>query len=219
MIRTLKVYYNLQVQVVQTKMNRTITHFFYAAILVLFGVQCSNSQYDIQENEKLIKEYVGLPSEDDYPVFHQTMSKKKVSQYIGEGFLLKEVFFIVETPDSLNHYFNKEVVSNLIENIRNYRVISITDESSNGHRVVTNKEIPEYVMDRTVPPPFNYTGFTNVLFISTPLISDNRAILIHDTYGSNVVGIGISFFLKKNQENTWKLYASGSVHKLSFYSD
>lgn len=219
MISTLKVHYNLQVQVVQTKMNRIITHFFYAAFLVLFGVQCSNSQYDIQENEKLLKEYVRMLSEDDYPVFHQTMSKEKVSEYIGEGFLLEEVFFIPDRPDSLNHYFNDEVVSNFIDNVGGYRVLDITEELTKGHRVVTNEEIPEFVKDRNVPLPFNYSGFTNVLFISTPIISNNRAILIHDTYGSNGVGIGISFFMKKNQDNTWKLYASGSVHKLSFYSD
>ena len=200
-------------------MNRAITHFLYAAILVLFGVQCSNSQYDIQENEKLLKEYAEMLSGDDYPFFYQTMSKEKVSGYLGEGFLLEEVFFLSDRPDSLNHYFNDEVVSNLIENVGDYRVLDITEELTRGHRIVTNEEIPEFVKDRSVPPPFNYTGFTNVLFVSTPIISNNRAILIHDTYGKNALGIGISFFLKMNPENEWKLYASGTVHKLSFYYD
>jgi hypothetical protein len=218
MIRTLKKHYNLQVQVVQTKMNRIITHFFYAAFLLLFGVQCSNSQYDIQENEKLLKEYVGMFSEDDYPVFHQTMSKEKVSKYIGEGFSVDNVFFLADRPDSLDYYFDDAAINTLVKSVKqNYKQLTITQEQTNGHMVVQEEDIPEFVKDRSMPPSFNYSGFYNVYFLSTPIISQNRGIFFIDTYGASGIGITIMFYMRKNKDAPWVMVGSGAVHELEYY--
>lgn len=194
---------------------RTVPCGFYLVLVVILSVKCTNLQPDIQQNKELLEEFIGTLSDDNHPIFHQTMTQKRVSRYLGEGFSLGNIFFISETPDSLDNYFNDEIIANLTENFKDYKELTITEELAQGHRVVKEDEIPEFVKDKSIPPPFNYSGFTNVLFVSTPVISNNRAVMFLDTYGSPFIGISVYFYVRNNRNSAWKMVGGGIVQEIS----
>ena len=191
---------------------------FSLLLILLTGSGCA-TKFEIQEHEELLKRYLETFHSDDHPVYFQTISQEKISNYLGDGFSLQHVFYLVDSPDSLKIIFNEKVISGLVENVRHYNSIPITEELAQGHRVIREEEIPDFVKDETNPPPFNYTGFTNVYFLSTPIISDNRAIIFVDTYGPTTVGITMYFFIRDSKQSDWKQIGGGSVHKISYYSN
>ncbi len=132
---------------------------------------------------------------------------------------MENVFFLADRPDSLDYYFDDAAISTLVKNVKHYKQLTITQEQTNGHMVVQDEDIPEFVKDRAMPPPYNYSGFYNVYFLSTPIISQNRGIIFIGTYGANDIGITIRFYMRKNKDAPWVMVGAGAVHELSLYTE
>lgn len=188
-------------------------------LLYIIVIQCTYSSSDLQENEDLLYGFVETFNEEDHPIYYQTLPKEKIADYLGEGFSLDHVFFLSKPSDSLEIYFTKEVISGFSESIKNYKRITVTEELTDGHKVVEQKEIPDFVKDSSIPPPFKYSGFRNVYFLSTPLISKNKAVIFIDSYGHSDIGISIYFYVRRNQSSPWVSLGGGSVHELKYYNN
>lgn len=193
-------------------------------LLILIGLvtnfgclSCSNPKPDTEEKKALLKHFFTSLDEEDYPVYYETLSKEKVASYLGEGFSVDNVFFLADRPDSLDYYFDDSAISTFVKSVKHYKPLTITQEQTNGHKVVYDEDIPEFVKDRTMPPPFNYSGFYNVYLLSTPIISQNRGIFFIDTYGASGIGITIRFYMRKNKNSPWVMVGSGTVHELEYY--
>ena len=174
---------------------------------------------EVEEKEELLEYFLSNLNENDNPIYYETLPKEKIADYLGEGFSLDHVFFLSEPSDSLEIYFTKEVISGFSESIKNYKRITVTKELTDGHKVVEQKEIPDFVKDSSIPPPFNYSGFNNVYFLSTPIISENRGIIFIDSYGEKGLGITIRFYIRRNKNAPWEVIGTGSVHEVSYYND
>ena len=196
---------------------------FYSLISLLiiivgfFG--CNNQMSEIEEKEELLEYFLSNLNENDNPIYYETLPKEKIVDYLDEGFSLDNVFFLSEPSDSLEIYFSKEVISGFSESIKNYKKIIVTEELTDGHKVVEQKEIPDFLKDSSNPPPFNYSGFNNVYFLSTPIISENRGIIFIDSYGEKGLGITIRFYIRRNKNAPWEVIGTGSVHEVSYYND
>jgi len=196
---------------------------FYSLISLLiiivgfFG--CNNQMSEIEEKEELLEYFLSNLNENDNPIYYETLPKEKIVDYLDEGFSLDNVFFLSEPSDSLEIYFAKEVISGFSKSIKNYKRIIVTEELTDGHKVVEQKEIPDFVKDSSTPQPFNYSGFNNVYFISTPIISENRGIIFIDSYGEKGLGITIRFYIRRNKNAPWEVIGTGSVHEVSYYND
>jgi hypothetical protein len=194
---------------------------FYSLISLLiiivgfFG--CNNQMSEIEEKEELLEYFLSNLNENDNPIYYETLPKEKIVDYLDEGFSLDNVFFLSEPSDSLEIYFSKEVISGFSESIKNYKKIIVTEELTDGHKVVEQKEIPDFLKDSSIPPPFNYSGFNNVYFLSTPIISENRGIIFIDSYGEKGLGITIRFYIRRNKNAPWEVIDSGSVHEVRYY--
>lgn len=198
-------------------LNRTKFYGLYFVLILLLSVKCTYQKPDVQQNSDLLKDFISSFNIDDHPIYYQTISKGTISEYLDKGFSLEHVFLLGETPDSLKIYFNENVIKDLVDDVRKYNTMPITKELSGDHRVIREEEIPEFVKDITIPPPFNYSGFTNVYFLSTPIISDSRAIIFVDTYGPTTIGITLYFFVRDSEESDWNQIGGGSVQKLRYY--
>ncbi|OAN64146.1 hypothetical protein A8B79_14230 [Balneola sp. EhC07] len=172
---------------------------------------------EIEEKEELLEYFLSNLNENDNPIYYETLPKEKIVDYLDEGFSLDNVFFLSEPSDSLEIYFSKEVISGFSESIKNYKKIIVTEELTDGHKVVEQKEIPDFLKDSSIPPPFNYSGFNNVYFLSTPIISENRGIIFIDSYGEKGLGITIRFYIRRNKNAPWEVIDSGSVHEVRYY--
>ncbi|WP_235603530.1 hypothetical protein, partial [Balneola sp. EhC07] len=202
------------------KMNssKIIFYSLISLLIIIVGFfGCNNQMSEIEEKEELLEYFLSNLNENDNPIYYETLPKEKIVDYLDEGFSLDNVFFLSEPSDSLEIYFSKEVISGFSESIKNYKKIIVTEELTDGHKVVEQKEIPDFLKDSSIPPPFNYSGFNNVYFLSTPIISENRGIIFIDSYGEKGLGITIRFYIRRNKNAPWEVIDSGSVHEVRYY--
>lgn len=168
-------------------------------------VQCDLYDENTQSQKDILK--LLTKNFEEYPVYYLTLEKERVEGYLQDGLTIKDIAFLSAPEDSLYKYFNKNVASLLVEKVHKYNQVQITTEDINGYPVVNEEDIPEFIINREAPP-FNYSGFTNVNYLSTPIISSNRAIVFHDSYGGVDIGITIHFFIQ-DDSSSWRLVNSG----------
>jgi len=197
--------------------SKTILYIILGLVTIIGALSCSHPKTDVEENEALLEHFFKSLNDEDYPVYHKTLPKEKIERYLGEGFSVENVYFLGDSPDSLEYYFDDSAINKLVKNVNYYTTLNITQEQTNGHMVVQEEDIPEFVKDRSMPPSFNYSGFYNVYFLSTPIISQNRGIFFIDTYGASGIGITIRFYMRKNKDAPWIMVGSGAVHELEYY--
>lgn len=198
--------------------SKTILYILIGLVIIFGSLSCSNPETSTEEKKVLLHDFFTSLDEEDYPVYYETFPKEKIARYLGEGFSVDNVFFLADRPDSLDYYFDDAAINTLVKSVKqNYKQLTITQEQTNGHMVVQEEDIPEFVKDRSMPPSFNYSGFYNVYFLSTPIISQNRGIFFIDTYGASGIGITIRFYMRKNKDAPWIMVGSGAVHELEYY--
>jgi len=198
--------------------SKTILYILIGLVIIIGSLSCSNPETSTEEKKVLLHDFFTSLDEEDYPVYYETFPKEKIARYLGEGFSVDNVFFLADRPDSLDYYFDDAAINTLVKSVKqNYKQLNITQEQTNGHMVVQEEDITEFVKDRSMPPSFNYSGFYNVYFLSTPIISQNRGIFFIDTYGTSGIGITIRFYMRKNKDAPWIMVGSGAVHELEYY--
>ena len=186
-----------------------------SSIIILGSLSCSSPTSELEEHKELLSVFFTTFSDLDHPVFYKTISKEKVTDYLQDGFSVKNVSFLEHGTDSLSMYFGEEICTSIVQKAQNYNQYILTEKDTFGNPVVKEEDIPEFVKNRTtIPPPFNYQGFTNVNFVSTPIITQNRGIiLLHSFRGDVKIGKGVKiyFFIKNVKDGSWNLVDSGAV--------
>ncbi len=174
--------------------------------LLLLLVYCDESNIETQSQKKILTVLVSKFEKN--PVYHQTLEEKVVENFLKDGLSIQNIAFLSASKDSLQNHFSNQITSSLVNRSIGYKQINLTSGDLNGYPVISEEEIPDFVKDSSIPPPFKYSGFTNVNFLSTPIIYKDYAIVFHDSYGD--VDIGVStYFFKKNKNNSWELINSG----------
>lgn len=194
---------------------QTITVSILVSAIILIGtLSCNSSISELEEQKELLSVYLKTFTKMDHPVFHKTLSKEEVAEYLEGGFSMRDIGFLSIPPDSLETFFDEKIIKAIAEKVEDYEQITLNEEVTLGHSVVKDKDIPDHIKSNTEPPPFNYKGFTNVNFISTPIITQNRGIILLRSYNGDVrigKGVNIYFFIKDGQERSWKLLDFGAL--------
>ncbi|MBO6571728.1 MAG: hypothetical protein JJ958_04705 [Balneola sp.] len=175
-------------------------------ILILISIfsSCSRLTDSSEEQLQLLKVASELFIDDKEVLFQNTFDKKTVNQVLGSP-LSKELLIRnpVSTEVDIDSLFDESTLKQLNQTLKDYKSINLQTLNINSVELVNDKQIPDYVRDQR-PVPIWEAEFTSVLYLSTPLVYKNRAIVLSDKSGDGL--IGINFFIKENKN--WVMVGS-----------
>ena len=184
-------------------MNSVKKIFLGVSILVCF-FSCSGSPSPSQEQIEVFKVSSELFLDEREVLFHKTFDNDVVIEVLGES-LNNEL--LTRNPLSknadLDSLFDEQTFIKLNRAFKNYQSLNLDSLNVELGELVTDEQIPDYIRDQS--PASNWeVDFNSVLYLSTPIVSDKRAILLTDRSGDGM--IGINFFIK--EDGKWKLVGS-----------
>lgn len=178
--------------------------------LYIIIITCFSCSRTVNKDEVLILKLVAEELLDDKDALHfETLDKNTVDNILGNpvdsNLFLRTMIF----PNSqVLYYFDQKTLSGFSKPLRSYDTIELNTLDIQAIPVVDEKDIPDYVRFQQ-PTPNWEVDFTNVYFLSTPLVYDNKAILFSHDFGSH--GYDMHFFIKIEQKWSW-------LGKTSIYS-
>jgi len=179
-------------------MNSVKKILFGAGILVCF-VSCSGSLGPSQQQKDVLKVSADRFLDERRVLFHKTFDNDVVIRVLGES-LNNEL--LTRNPLSknadLDSLFDEQTFIKLNRAFKNYQSLNLDSLNVELGELVTDEQIPDYVRDQS-PVPNWEVDFDSVLYLSTPIVSDNRAIVLASRSGFMT---GIHFFIK--EEGKWK---------------
>lgn len=174
------------------------------SILVYF-FSCSGSPSPSLEQIEVLKVSSELFLNEREVLFHKTFDNDVVIEVLGES-LNNEL--LTRNPLSknadLDSLFDEQTFIKLNRAFKNYQSLNLDSLNVELGELVTDEQIPDYVRDQS-PVPNWEVDFDSVLYLSTPIVSDNRAILLRGGHGVGLM-TGINFFIK--EDGKWKLVGS-----------
>jgi len=201
---TTKVQLTLQVHLAIKCYEFSKKIFLGAGILVCF-VSCSGSPGPSQQQMDVLKVSADLFLDERRVLFYKTFDNDVVIEVLGES-LNNEL--LTRNPLSknadLDSLFDEQTFIKLNRAFKNYQSLNLDSLNVELGELVTDEQIPDYVRDQS-PVPNWEVDFDSVLYLSTPIVSDNRAILLRGGHGVGLM-IGINFFIK--EDGKWKLVGS-----------
>lgn len=170
-------------------------------ILCLISSFCTTKTQLSKDQIEILKIVRDTFLSDEEVLYSQTYDKATVEREIGKP-VSKQIFQInfYLADANLDSLFDESILNGLDKSLTAYQSIDLSSLPIDLGSLVSDEDIPEYVINR-IPTPNWEVDFVTVLYISTPIVYENRAVLLSKKTGD--IPVGISFFVKENRK--WKI--------------
>jgi hypothetical protein len=185
------------------KVHKSRSFIFYGALFICLLISCDFKKHPSIDHKVILEKSSHLLN-NDYALYYKTIPRDTLSKYLGNDFSMDSVRFILPPSDSLSLLFTNKKLNQLLGKLNQYEALGIDSLSGVTFPFVNSDQIPDHVKSRG--PYLNNPSYYDVAFFSTPLISNNQAIVFKDSYGHQMQ---IYFFVKN--EN-WELLEIGDVN-------
>lgn len=136
-----------------------------------------------------------------------TLSRADLEMYVELPFSSANLSQMLPFPDEVNVLFGDKVMQDLTRIYLSYQQFGLDNVALDGIQLIEQKDIPEYVKGVMPPPPMSQ--IMDVIYLSTPIIVDDRALVFSKRWIGYHTFFSSNLYMKNG--NTWELVNAGRL--------